>query len=372
MAGRKQIVFCTDGIFPHAVGGMQRHSSLLIEELARSGKFKIIAIHPHKKNVFSPSLGIEEIALDFPRNEKSYLLNAYKYSAKVLEQLKKYPDAIIYSQGMSVWKGISSVKDRLIINLHGLEPYQTIESLKYFKAWRFRLIFNYLLRTSNTVISLGGRLTGILKKITGDASKIAVIPNAVIVGGLPERNFKKETLQLLFVGRFSYNKGIHVLMKAIEELNREGYKNRLIFNLVGKGPQFEHYVKNFSFPNVNFLGFASDDDLQKLYIENDLFVFPTLYEGMPTVVLEAMANGMPIIVSDTGATAEQVDHKNGFLVEKNNVRALKWAIQSFYQMDAEKRQALSEASYKRVKEKFTWPMVAKQHEELFNTFITHQ
>ncbi len=372
MANRKQVVFCTDGIFPHAVGGMQRHSSLLIEELARSGKFAIIAIHPHAKKVFDPSLGIEEIPLNYAPNDKSYLLNCYRYSAKVLEQLKKYPDAIIYSQGMAVWKGISSVKNRLIVNLHGLEPYQTIEPLKYFKAWRFRIIFNYLLRTSNTVISLGGRLTEILKKITGDAGKIAVIPNAVIVGEMPERNFNKEVLQLLFVGRFSYNKGIHILMKAIEDLNKEGYKNKLIFNLVGKGPQYEHYVKNFSFPNVNFLGFASDEDLQKLYTENDIFVFPTLYEGMPTVVLEAMAKGMPIIVSDTGATAEQVDHTNGFLIEKNNVRSLKWAIYTFYQMNAVQRQALSTASYNRVKEKFTWPMVAKQHEELFNTFITRQ
>ena len=372
MAARKQVVFCTDGIFPHAIGGMQRHSALLIEELARNGNFSIIVIHPHKEKVFDASLGIQEIPLHFTNNKGSYLLNCYKYSIKVFEQLQLFPDAIIYSQGLSVWKGISKVKDRLIINPHGLEPYQTIELFKKIKAFRFRLIFNYLFRKARIVISLGGRLTGILHKITGSPGKVVVIPNAVIVGELPVRAFNKEPLNLLFVGRFSYNKGIHVLMNAIRNLNKEGYKNRLVFNLVGKGPLFDYYVKNFSFPNVHFLGFASDEDLMRYYIENDLFVFPTLYEGMPTVVLEAMAKGMPVIVSDTGATAELVDKKNGFLIEKNNLRVLTWAIQSFYQKNADQRQALSQSSYQRVKEKFTWQLVAQRHEELFNTFIADQ
>lgn len=372
MSTRKQVVFCTDGIFPHAVGGMQRHSRLLIEELAKSGRYSIIVIHPHDALVFNPALGIKEIPLHFPYNEKSYLWYCYKYSAKVMEALKPYPDAIIYSQGLSVWKGIAKVKDRLIINPHGLEPYQAIEKLKIFKAWRFRLIFNYLFSKARIVISLGGRLTDILIKITGKVEKIVVIPNAVNVGELPTRKFDNEPMQLLFVGRFSYNKGIHVLMTAIHDLNNEGYKIRLKYNLVGKGPQYDHYVKENSFPNVNYLGFASDEELQRLYLENDLFVFPTLYEGMPTVVLEAMAKGMPIIVSETGATGELVDYKNGYLLEKNNVRALKWAIQAFYQLSNEKRRELSLASYNRVKENFTWPIVARRHEELFNTFMADE
>ena len=65
MSTRKQVVFCTDGIFPHAVGGMQRHSTLLIEELAKSGRFSIVVIHPHNAPVFNQSLGIKEIPLQF-------------------------------------------------------------------------------------------------------------------------------------------------------------------------------------------------------------------------------------------------------------------------------------------------------------------
>ena len=90
---------------------------------------------------------------------------------------------------------------------------------------------------------------------------------------------------------------------------------------------------------------------------------------MPTVVLEAMSASMPIIVTDTGATAELVDSDNGFLIETANVRALKWAIQRYYQLKPEEKKALSEKSYQKVVEKFTWEKVARQHLDLFDNFM---
>src|ERR1700733_2175578 len=124
-----QIIFCTDGIFPHAVGGMQRHSRLLIEELSKFPDLDLIVIHPHDSTkVFDPALEIKKIGLktDKTKNIREYIINAYKYSKKVYTVLKNYPDAIIYSQGMSVWYGIKHVGSRLIINPHGLEPYQVL------------------------------------------------------------------------------------------------------------------------------------------------------------------------------------------------------------------------------------------------------
>jgi glycosyltransferase involved in cell wall biosynthesis len=90
---------------------------------------------------------------------------------------------------------------------------------------------------------------------------------------------------------------------------------------------------------------------------------------MPTVVLEAMAGGMPIVVTDTGATAELVGRENGFLIETNNMRSLKWGIQSFYQLTPEKRLELSLASRRKVLKYFTWPIVAQKHIELFEKFL---
>jgi hypothetical protein len=65
---KRQLLFCTDGIFPHAVGGMQKHSLLLIEQLAKYSEWEIIVIHPHSQNVLDPKWNIKEIAIPFDFN----------------------------------------------------------------------------------------------------------------------------------------------------------------------------------------------------------------------------------------------------------------------------------------------------------------
>ena len=85
-----------------------------------------------------------------------------------------------------------------------------------------------------------------------------------------------------------------------------------------------------------------------------------------------MAAGMPIVVTDTGATSELVDNSNGYLIEKNNVRALKCAIQKFFQLNPEQRLELSRNSYNKVIAQFTWREVAQKHAVLFHNFIVHK
>ena len=116
-------------------------------------------------------------------------------------------------------------------------------------------------------------------------------------------------------------------------------------------------------------GFASEERLKELYETSDLFVFPTLFEGMPTVVLEAMVHGMPVVVSDTGAIAELVDRKNGYLVDAGNKRAFKTAIQSYYQLSSEDKRKMSETSRARVMDNFTWEIVGRKHIELFESML---
>ncbi|MBT8196056.1 MAG: glycosyltransferase, partial [Bacteroidia bacterium] len=89
------------------------------------------------------------------------------------------------------------------------------------------------------------------------------------------------------------------------------------------------------------------------------------FEGMPTVVLEAMAKKMPIIVTDVGATLELVDMNNGYIIDKKSVQSLFDALQAFHQLPKNNKTQLAEASYNRVKENFTWPVIAQKHIDLF-------
>lgn len=359
-----KILFCTDGIFPHAVGGMQRHSRLLIEKLAVIPDLELVVVHPHENiNLFN-NPAIKEIALPAIKTSGNYLINCYNYSKLVYETALLHPDAVIYSQGLSVWHGIAQLGKRTTINPHGLESYQSLSYRDYLKGIPFRTIFNHLFRKSYKVVSLGGRLTDILKKVV-PAHKIAELPNAVNVPQLVERKFNSNPVRFLFVGRFALNKGINILAEAVNVLNMEGYGEQTEFNLVGKGPLYEEYIQKYRYPNLHFIGFADDDKLNELYRSNDVFVLPTLFEGMPTVVLEAMAHGMPIIVTDVGATLMMVDSANGWIIEKQNVASLVNSIKRYLQLTEADRRQLSDNSYKKVKSQFTWDIVAQKHADLF-------
>ena len=367
MPNSSKVIFCTDGIFPHAVGGMQRHSRLLIEALANQG-VEIVVIHPHDEQVFEKKSGVKELSIKGIDDKKNYLRECYRYSKRVHKIVQQYPGHVIYSQGLSIWYRAGDFSDRLIVNPHGLEPFQSFGLKNVMVAQPFIRVFKRIFKKAKYVVSLGGRLTDILNQSL-PTDKIVVLPNAV--EGSPEqvqRNFpdKAQPLKLFFIARFAHNKGIHILLQAIQELNEAGYEEQLQYTLAGKGPLHAEITKKFDYKNIHYPGFVSDDQLKQFYHEHDIFVFPTLFEGMPTVVLEAMQYGLPIIVSDTGATAELVDETNGFLIPKNDVEAVKESILNFYQMDADQKAKLSEASGIKVRQNFTWEKVAEAHREVFS------
>jgi len=362
---RIQVLFCTDGIFPHAVGGMQRHSRLLVEALNASGEVDITVVHPHHGvTVFAATPGIKEIALKEVDSSGTYLVNCYHYSRQVAEVIRAMPEAVVYSQGLAAWSDISEFGNRVIINPHGLEPYQGLTVNDKLRGIPFRLIFNYLFNKAARVVSLGGRLTPILERRAGPG-KVVVLPNAVNVPNHEARDFDHSPVKFLFVGRFAFNKGINVLIDAAELLMQEGYTQKVEFYLVGKGPLWDHYNNNRRSAVVHYLGFADDDMLNSLYKSCDVFVLPTLFEGMPTVVLEAMAHGMSIIVTDVGATLEMVGADNGSIIEKNDKHSLATAIKSYLELGPEQRKKLSNRSWQKVSERFTWQKVAASHMNLF-------
>ncbi len=364
-AGKIKVVFCTDGIFPFSVGGMQRHSRLLIEALAATGELEITVLHPHPgEQVFGGMAGIEEVALPPLPGRKHYFRELKDYSRLVLAELEKRPDHLVYSQGLSVWVGVERVQQRLIVNPHGLEPFQVLGLKDKLKTWPYRHVFRRLFRRAARVVSLGGSLTGILQR-NGRPENVVVLPNATRLLPVADAELLKSPmrpLRFLFVGRFAYNKGIGILLEAAQQLNQQGFQDAFALDLAGKGPLFEEMKGRYGhLGNVNFMGFVSDEDLDRCYLEDQVFVLPTLFEGMPTVVLEAMARAMPVLVTDTGATLELVDATNGRIVSKNDVVSLVAAMREMLEMDAGAFEALSRSSLHKVRERFTWEAVAQGH-----------
>jgi len=360
-----KIAFCTDGIFPHAVGGMQRHSRLLIEELAKSPDVQITVFHPHSEKIFKNFPNVEEIMIEDIDKSKNYLKENYKYSERIFQHLSAMPEHIVYSQGLSVLYNMAKLPNKIIVNPHGLEPYQTLGFKDKLIAIPFRFIFNNIFRKADFVVSLGGRLTDILKKIVSD-DKIVILPNGVNlpINFSPKKKSEHPVI-LLFVGRFASNKGIDLLLEVASDLNSEGYSDKISYKLAGKGPLWNEMQKKYPLSNVDFLGFVTDEQLSDLYADSHAFILPTLFEGMPTVVHEAMTHELPIFVSDVGATAEQVDSTNGYLLPRSDKQALKKAILDFVQKKQSERDFMGKKSLEKVKSKFLWEKVAEKHLTFF-------
>ena len=220
-----KLAFCTDGIFPNSVGGMQRHSRLLLEELSKFD-IEITVFHPHDENIFPNFGNITEIYIPDIDETKNYLRENYKYSKRIYNYLKNMPEHIVYSQGLSVWFGIKNLLNKIIVNPHGLEPYQALSKKDKLISIPFKIIFNYIFKNADFVISLGGMLTDILQKKISK-TKIIIFPNAV---NLPdykkEYSIKSDKIKLFFISRFAHNKGIDLLLKVANTLraNASNYK----------------------------------------------------------------------------------------------------------------------------------------------------
>lgn len=126
-----------------------------------------------------------------------------------------------------------------------------------------------------------------------------------------------DDIVLVFCSRIEKEKGVFHLLDALDFLPEEVFQRiRLIYvGIGGSLEQLKKTVVDKGFQDkVEIKGFVSEEEKIKIYLEGDIFMFPSFHgEGFPTVILEAMAAGLPIITTDIGGTKRAVeDGINGF------------------------------------------------------------
>lgn len=127
-----------------------------------------------------------------------------------------------------------------------------------------------------------------------------------------ERKFSdKKVIDLLFIGSLSQKyKGLHVLLAALAKVSQ--INQNWMLNVVGDGVYREFYqnmTKEFNLEDkVTFHGYQADREIiYKHFCSADIFVLPSLTEGLPRVVIEAMSTGLPVIASSVGGVPELVE-----------------------------------------------------------------
>jgi len=204
-----------------------------------------------------------------------------------------------------------------------------------------------------------------LAQRTFDRINIQVIYNGVDADKFKPVINENSNLTILFVGRLIKRKGIKYLLRAFKEVHDE-YKSCEL-TIVGEGPKrkyLENLCKQMNIESgVNFLGGIKYKDIANVYKKASIVVLPSLEESLGNVTLEAMASGLPLITTNTGA-AELID-KNGFIVNKRDYKQIKKAIIEYIK-NPELRRKHGQQS-REIAEKMSWSNSAKAYIEIYNS-----
>jgi len=175
---------------------------------------------------------------------------------------------------------------------------------------------------------------------------------------------------LITVGRLARHKAVDGIIRAVKELAGE-YPNIKLW-VVGEGPEkgnLEALATELNIRDrVDFLGQRAHSEVLSLLKQSDLFVLNSVYEGLPHVVIEAMACRVPVIATNIKGTGEVViDGKTGLLVTPGDIGELKDKLAQLIQSD-DLRNRLVANALALVKQKFTWeknlPLLERELEEL--------
>lgn len=183
---------------------------------------------------------------------------------------------------------------------------------------------------------------------------------------------QNDTKIVLYVGQLIPRKGLNYLIESIPNILNK-HKN-IIFIIIGTGSHKKYLInlclqKNIQ-KSVQFLGGIDISQLIKWYSIADIFVLPSLKEGRPIVIYEAMSCELPIIATDAGGVSEQVENGyNGFVVKPGDSKALADNI-AYLLENEDLRKNMCRNSRKRIIEQgWTWNDYAQRVIKIYESLV---
>ena len=296
------------------------------------------------------------------------LWGAISYAVKAFAQIRRInPDIVhaqrFYREGLAAFLAKVLLKKRYCIWCRGADVYL---------PWRFKGIASKLfLKRANAVIALTQNMKEKIHEICNrDAF---VIPNGIDLRRF-ESLYHQDTHTLaangertiLFVGRLHPVKGVAYLIEAMPVIIRKNPKVKLL--LVGDGEErqrLESLVAKLGLTEyTTFIGEISNEKVPQYIAASDVFVLPSLSEGLPVVTLEVIACGLPIVATNVGGIPEIVqDGENGFLVEPENSKAIAEKVLMLLGND-ELRKQISQNNLEKSKN-YSWEAVVDKLEDVY-------
>lgn len=193
-------------------------------------------------------------------------------------------------------------------------------------------------------------------------------PFDIVCNGVDTGVFRPEsgnttigTIRLLFVSRLIERKGLQYVLPQLKDIDN------ISLTIVGDGPYRQTLEEIVTDNNITekviFVGQKDKAEIVSYYQNADVFILPSSKEGMPNVVLEAMACGLPIIMTPCQGSAELVDDSNGFVVDVANFGEIIRKVA----MDSQLRDRLSDGSRKKAEACFSWNSVVEKYIDIIES-----
>jgi glycosyltransferase involved in cell wall biosynthesis len=243
------------------------------------------------------------------------------------------------------------------------------------RAWLLRAAVNKIFSQADRIVAVSERVAATTRLHTHVArERIITIPNGIegdrfdfqCDKGMQRRKLglANDRLIAVTVGRLTQQKGYPYLLSALTSIPP---KQRPLTLVVGDGPDRAELessaIASGLEKDVKFLGLRRD--IPELLAAADLFVLPSLWEGLPLVLLEAMAAGLPAVVTAVGGNTEVVeDGISGTLIPPGDAQALTTAVCSLLS-DSFKRDRLGRAARQRFETSFSMQRFVEAHERLY-------
>lgn len=238
----------------------------------------------------------------------------------------------------------------------------------------YRLIYGILMPVirgiwgnAKAVVACSNGLRAMALK-TCDKIDIKVIPDGVDLAKFYPSNYeKKEKIKILAIGRLIHRKGFDCLIKSIPHIIKNT-ENDFCVEIIGDGPlrsELSELAKKLNVSEkIMFSGSVAYDQLPEKYRQADVFVLSSYAEGMPLVVLEAMASGLPIVSTRVQGIDELVKQGiNGYLFDPSDNLALGSYLVKLIENDVIRLKMRDEGL--KIIQKYSWVNITKEYLKIY-------
>jgi glycosyltransferase involved in cell wall biosynthesis len=363
--------------FPPALGGVGRYVWCLSHQLAERGwKVSILTrTHPDvpKRSVCD---GIEIVRIPFKitdlvlnsRRTRTLSTRLEALGSDVVHVHSPYPEPVTSDVPLAVTFHVV-LRDVLVRSRSNL-----VRQIGY-RVFRERLLSNEqsLLLHSNAISCVSRTTADLVSEMYSiPRDRVSVVENGYdeTIFGYGKWEDRDQDL-ILYTGRLDLNKGLVDLLLAFKSISETNPSTRLVITGTGYDERviLAEARKLRVGRKVQFLGRVSDGDLANLYRKASLFVSPTYIEGLSTTIIEAMASGTPVLVSDIPNNRELIESgRNGMTFPVGKVEDLSLSLRLMLD-DERLRRRMSETAAEEARLRYSWKKIASNHEALYHRLV---